>query len=236
MTADWIFPPAAITGVPVQGDPHRVPVRRVFCVGRNYAAHAREMGADPEREPPFFFGKPGDAVITSDTVPWPGQTGDLQHEVELVAVVGNGGRDIEPADALDHVFGYAVGVDLTRRDLQAEAKRAGRPWDVAKGFDHSAPVGMVVPASVSGHPVQGAITLAVNGEPRQRGDLADMLWPVADVIARLSRFFELRPGDLVFTGTPDGVGRLEPGDRVEARIEGVGELAFRLADGTDRDR
>lgn len=230
MDPSWVFAPAPIAGVPVRGDERKVPVRRIFCVGRNYAAHAREMGADPEREPPFFFAKPADAVVTADEVPWPGLTDDLQHEVELVAAIGTGGRDIDPATALSHVFGYAVGVDLTRRDLQAEAKRLGRPWDVAKGFDFSAPVGAVVSASDCGHPVRGAISLAVNGDTRQDGDLADMIWPVADVIARLSRFFELQPGDLVFTGTPDGVGRLRPGDRVVARVEGVGELAFRMAD------
>lgn len=231
MAPSWLFPPAAAVGVPIAGDERKLPVRRVFCVGRNYAAHAREMGANPEREPPFFFGKPADAVVTGREVPWPGGTDDLQHEVELVVAIGAGGRDIDAASALQHAFGYAVGVDLTRRDLQAEAKRLGRPWDVAKGFDHSAPVGAIIRASDSGHPAQGAITLAVNGETRQRGDLADMLWPVADVIARLSRFFELRPGDLVFTGTPEGVGRLQPGDRVEAHIEGIGELVFRMGDG-----
>ena len=229
MKTAYVFDPASIGEVPVSGDGRVFPVRRIFCVGRNYAAHAREMGADPQREPPFFFCKPGDAVCTADVVPWPGLTRELHHEVELVVALGSGGQRIAEADALGCVFGYAVGVDLTRRDLQAEAKRQGRPWDVAKGFDHSAPISPIQPVRGE-HPNSGAIALAVNGERRQHGDLSDMLWPVPAIIARLSEYFCLHAGDLVFTGTPEGVAALQPGDRVEAAIDGVGSLRFAMGE------
>jgi fumarylpyruvate hydrolase len=209
-------------------------VHRIYCVGRNYAEHAREMGGDPQREPPFFFAKPADAVTASATLPYPPRTSELHHEVELVVAIGRGGRDIEPAVALRHVFGYAVGVDLTRRDLQAEAKRRGRPWDTAKGFDRSAPVSDIHPAAECGHPSSGAIELRVDGELRQNGDLADMIWNVAEVLAELSTYFELQPGDLIFTGTPHGVGVLAPGAQVEATIAGVGRLAFALGQPAER--
>jgi fumarylpyruvate hydrolase len=201
------------------------PVRRIFCVGRNYAAHAREMGADPEREPPFFFTKPADAVVVDGAgTPYPPATGKLHHEMELVVAIGRGGVDIPVADALAHVFGYAAGLDLTRRDLQDEAKAQRRPWDMSKGFDASAPIGLIAPAAHIGHPANGTIRLNVNGAQRQLGDLADQIWPVPEIVAALSRLVALAPGDLIFTGTPDGVGALRPGDRVEGFIEGVGAV------------
>jgi fumarylpyruvate hydrolase len=202
-------------------------LRRVFCVGRNYAAHAREMGHDPNREPPFFFMKPADAVVAATgAIPYPTLTEDLHHEVELVVAIGKGGSNLAPDEALDVVWGYGVGVDLTRRDLQNEAKQLGRPWDWAKGFDASGPCGPLVPVERSGHPGSGRIWLAVNGEMRQQGNLDELIWPVADVIAHISRSVLLAPGDLIFTGTPAGVGRLVRGDSVTAGIEGIGEVAF----------
>lgn len=206
----------------------RFPVRRVFCVGRNYAAHAREMGHDPDREPPFFFTKPADAVVPDDAdTPYPTMTEQLEHEVELVVAIGTGGSEITVDDALTHVWGYAVGIDLTRRDLQAEAKRLGRPWDTAKGFDASAPVGVIVPATDI-DPTVGAIELRVNGALRQSGDLADQIWSVAETIAELSRFVALAPGDLLMTGTPEGVGVLERGDVLDGTIAGVGSVRTRI--------
>lgn len=206
----------------------RFPVRRVFCVGRNYAAHAREMGHDPDREPPFFFTKPADAVVVdgADT-PYPSVTERLEHEVELVVAIGTGGADIAVEDALGHVWGYTVGLDLTRRDLQAEAKRLGRPWDTAKGFDASAPIGVLVPAA-DVDPTTGSIDLLVNGELRQSGDLADQIWSVAETVAELSRFVTLAPGDLLMTGTPDGVGVLVRGDVLDGSIAGVGSVRTRI--------
>ena len=193
-------------------------------MGRNYAAHAREMGHDPDREPPFFFTKPADAVVPDDAdTPYPTVTEQLEHEVELVVAIGTGGSEITVDDALTHVWGYAVGIDLTRRDLQAEAKRLGRPWDTAKGFDASAPVGVIVPAA-DVDPTVGAIELRVNGALRQSGDLADQIWSVAETIAELSRFVALAPGDLLMTGTPEGVGVLERGDVLDGTIAGVGSV------------
>ncbi|MDJ1159072.1 fumarylacetoacetate hydrolase family protein [Chelatococcus sp. SYSU_G07232] len=226
---DYVFAPPALPSVAVAGEARRFPVRRVFCVGRNYAAHAREMGKDPTREPPFFFMKPADAVVPAEgTLPYPPGTRDLHHEVELVAALHRGGRDVPAEKALDLVFGYAVGIDLTRRDLQEEAKRMSRPWDWSKGFDASAPCGPVRPVAAVGHPAAGRIWLAVNGAVRQDGDLSELIWPVADVIAAISRSMELKPGDLVFTGTPAGVGTLQPGDRVTAGVAGVGEIALTI--------
>jgi fumarylpyruvate hydrolase len=206
----------------------RFPVRRIHCVGRNYAAHAREMGHDPDREPPFFFGKPADAVVTDgrDT-PYPTLTAQLEFEVELVVALGAGGQDVAVADALDLVWGYAVGVDLTRRDLQAEAKRLGRPWDLAKGFDHSAPIGTIVPAA-GVDPTAGGVTLHVDGELRQSGDLADQIWSVAETIAALSRAVRLEAGDLLFTGTPDGVGPVSRGALLRGAIAGIGTVETRI--------
>jgi fumarylpyruvate hydrolase len=221
--SELVIPAPTVPTVPTTTG-GRFPVRRVFCVGRNYAAHAREMGHDPDREPPFFFTKPAGAVVTdgSDT-PYPSVTERLEHEVELVVALGRGGVDIPVDTALDHVWGYAVGIDLTRRDLQAEAKRLGRPWDAAKGFDASAPIGAIVP-SADVDPTSGAIELRVDGELRQSGDLADQIWSVAETIAELSRFVSLAPGDLLFTGTPDGVGVLDRGDLLEGTIAGVGSV------------
>ncbi|WP_026533296.1 fumarylacetoacetate hydrolase family protein [Arthrobacter sp. H41] len=222
--------------LPISGSDTLFPVRRVFCVGRNYGDHAREMGADPNREPPFFFLKPADAVFapegargTSPTVPYPPQTADLHHEVELVVALGQGGTRIDPADALGTVWGYGVGVDLTRRDLQAEAKSLRRPWDLAKGFDLSGPCSALRPVSEVGHPDRGRIWLDVDGKLRQEGDLGDQIWTVAEIITHLSRSITLCPGDLLFTGTPAGVGALARGSSVTAGIDGVAELSFTIA-------
>ena len=224
----------AETTLAVQGSDERFPVRRVYCVGRNYADHAREMGADPDREPPFYFAKPADAVFTADegylggpagVVPYPPQTENLHHEIELVVAIGTGGVDISPSVALQHVWGYGVGVDLTRRDMQDVAKGARRPWDLAKGFDASGPVSELVPAGDT-HPDRGRIWISVDDELKQQGDLADQIWPVADVIAYLSASVALAPGDLIMTGTPSGVGRIDRGQHVDGGIDGIGELHF----------
>ncbi|CAM3455955.1 fumarylacetoacetate hydrolase [Rouxiella silvae] len=226
---EFVIPAPQPASLAVSGQDARFPLRRVYCVGRNYSEHAREMGHDPDREPPFFFAKPADAVIPAQgEVPYPTLTSDLHHEVELVVAIGKGGKNIAAEQALDHVWGYAVGVDLTRRDLQAVAKKMGRPWDFAKGFDASAPTIALLPVSKVGHPAQGKIWLNVNGEPRQAGDLNDQIWPVADVISSLSQAVELKAGDLIYTGTPAGVGAINPGDTVTGGIEGVGEFSFTL--------
>ena len=228
MPPDYIFDPGERVSLAIAGRESLFPVHRVYCVGRNYAAHAREMGHDPQREPPFFFAKPADAVTQEPVVSFPPRTGDLHHEVELVAAIGKAGGNIEVSEAAEPVYGYAVGVDLTRRDLQAAAKLMGRPWDTGKGFDESAPVSEIVPVPHTGHPDSGFIELHVDGELRQQGDLADMIWSVPEIIAELSSLFLLRPGDLIFTGTPDGVAALRPGSRVSCRIEGGGQLDFRI--------
>ncbi|KAF0117658.1 MAG: putative fumarylacetoacetate hydrolase [Rhodospirillaceae bacterium] len=203
MSLAYVIPLLPMPALPVAGG-KAFPVRRIWCVARNYAAHAREMGDNPA---PCFFTKPADAVMREgEAIPYPPATADVHHEVELVVAIGRGGRDIPAADALGHVFGYAVGLDLTRRDLQTAARQAGLPWDMAKGFDHAAPCGLLQPAACIGHPAQGVIGLTVNGRVRQKGDLADMIWPVAEILAGLSRLVTLAPGDLVFTGTPEGVG------------------------------
>jgi fumarylpyruvate hydrolase len=216
---------ALVTTVPVDGIDAAFPVARVFCVGRNYAEHAIEMGHDPDREPPFFFMKPADAIVPSgSSLPFPVKTEDLHHEIELVVAIGEGGQDIEEEKALDHVFGYAVGLDMTRRDLQAVAKKAGRPWDMAKGFDNSAPTSAIRRVADIGHPNDGAIWLRINGEMRQEGDLAQQIWKVPETISYLSTLVTLRPGDLIMTGTPAGVGRVERGDHLEGHVDGVGDL------------
>ena len=221
----YVISPPEPTTVRVEGTDAVFPVCRVFCVGRNYAEHAVEMGHDPDREPPFFFTKPASAVVpTGSTLPFPSATEELHHEIELVVALERGGEGITADDALSHVFGYAVGLDMTRRDLQAEAKKAGRPWDMAKGFDRSAPVGPLRPASAIGHPTEGAIYLRINGELRQEDDLSQQIWKVPETIAYLSTLVELQPGDLIMTGTPSGVGRVEPGDHLEGHIDGVGDL------------
>ncbi|ALV27945.1 MAG: fumarylacetoacetate hydrolase family protein [Polymorphum sp.] len=213
-----------IPALPVAGADALFPVRRVYCIGRNYAAHAVEMGHDPSKEPPFFFQKNPDNLDASGTFPYPGKTADVHHEVELAVVLKSGGSGITVADALSHVYGYAVALDMTRRDLQAVAKDMGRPWDTAKAFEHSAPIGPVVPASVCGHPQAGAITLSVNGTLRQSGDLNQMIWKIPEMIAYLSDYFTLAAGDVILTGTPSGVGPVVRGDRLEARVEGFAPL------------
>jgi fumarylpyruvate hydrolase len=224
----YVFPPPPRVALPVTGSDALFPVRRVYCVGRNYADHAVEMGAD-SREPPFFFSKPADALVAGGgDVPYPPLTGNLQHEVELVVALAAGGAQIPVARALDCVFGYAVGLDLTRRDVQQRAKDKGHPWDMAKGFDHSAPIGAIAPLTTSGHPAQGAIQLRVNGQLRQSGDLGQMSWKVAEVIANLSTHIRLAAGDLIFTGTPAGVSTVVRGDLLEAVVAGVGELTVKL--------
>ncbi len=224
-----VIPHWALPQVPVAGGEATFPVRRIYCVGRNYAEHAREMGGNPEREPPFFFMKPADAILTGGRMDYPPKTADLQHEIELVVALSRGGRDIPAAAALDCVFGYAVGLDMTRRDVQGELKAKGRSWEMGKAFDQSAPISAIAPAARIGHPQRGAISLEVNSQSRQHGDLADMIWPVAEIIANLSGYVTLQPGDLIFTGTPAGVGKVERGDRLEGAVEGVGTLTVTIA-------
>jgi fumarylpyruvate hydrolase len=229
---NYAIPPSPLVTLPVEGTDAVFPVVRVFCVGRNYAEHAVEMGHDPDREPPFFFMKPAVAVVPNGgSLPFPPATDDLHHEIELVVALGGGGADIDIEGALDHVFGYAVGLDMTRRDLQAQAKEMGRPWDMGKGFDRSAPMSAIGPVDAIGHPSSGPIWLRVNDELRQEGDLAQQIWKVPDTIAYLSTLVELRPGDLIMTGTPAGVGRVVPGDRLEGHIDGVGDLRVEYARG-----
>lgn len=224
-----VIPIPAVVAVPVVESAALFPVRRVYCVGRNYAEHAREMGGDPDRDPPFFFGKPQDAVVPGGgDIAYPSATSNLHYEVELVVALGRGGRNIPANEALACVYGYAVGIDLTRRDLQARFKDKGQPWEMAKGFDQSAPISALMPAARLGHPASGAIWLSVNGAERQRGSLAQMTWTVAEVIAHLSSYVALAPGDLIFTGTPSGVGAIVRGDRVRCGIEGIGELEIVL--------
>ena len=236
---DFVFSPAPAAVVPVMGSTALFPVRRIFCIGRNYADHAKEsvaMDATPaagaEREPPFFFCKPADAVAPAVngavSVPYPPRTDNLQHEVELVLALGQGGADISAADALDCLFGYAIGFDLTRRDLQLAARDQKKPWEIGKAFDGSAPISAITPRSQSGDLAHGAITCSVNGALRQSGNLDAMIWPAADIIANISQFVRLAPGDLIFTGTPAGVGRIARGDTLVAAIEGLGELTLRV--------
>jgi len=225
----FVIPPSPQPSVEIAGSDERFPVHRIYCVGRNYAKHAREMGMDPDREPPFFFSKPADAVVANGTpVPYPPRTANLHHEIELVVAIGTGGRDVPLDRALDHVYGYAVGLDLTRRDLQFAARDQGRPWDVAKGFDHSAPVSAILPAAEMGHLEQGAIWLEVNGETRQRANLSEMIWSVPEIVAELSTYYELRPGDLIFTGTPEGVGPVKRGDSLVGGIDGLETLRITI--------
>ncbi len=231
---NYVFPPPVPPALPVADSDLLFPVRRIFCVGRNYAEHAREMGALDQaegREPPFFFSKPGDAVVGGNgeiAVGYPPATANLHHEVELVVALADGGADVPAARASSLIFGYAVGLDLTRRDLQAQAKAKGHPWDMGKGFDQSAVCGPIVPATACGHPAAGRIWLDVNGQSRQQGDLAAMLWQVPDIIAQLSTLVRLAPGDLIYTGTPAGVGTIVPGDVLEGGVDGVGGLRARI--------
>lgn len=232
---NYLFPPVATVGLPVAQSAGLFPVRRVYCVGRNYAAHAREMGFDPEREPPFFFCKPNDPdsivpVGNGETVvlPYPSQTSSYHYEAELVVAIGKGGRDIPVEQALEHIYGYAVGLDMTRRDLQIKMREMGRPWEIGKAFDYSAPVGVLHPLSQTGEIDRGAIVLEVDGQSRQSSDLSHLIWSVNEVIANLSTLFELQPGDLIFTGTPEGVGAVKPGETMMARIEGLTHITVRV--------
>ena len=229
-TLAYVIKPHVQPAVPVEGDDGLFPVRRIYCIGRNYAEHAREMGHDPDREPPFFFQKnPDSLVLTGNVFPYPEQSKDVHHEIELVVALRSGGRDIPVDKALDHVFGYAVGLDMTARDLQAEAKRMGRPWEMGKAFDHSAPISPIVPASRIGHPTSGLVWLDVNGERRQTGDLKELIWSIPEMISILSKYVELKTGDLIFTGTPAGVGPVHPGDRLTGGVDGVGRIEVRVA-------
>lgn len=225
----FTFAPSPTPNAAIAGSSARFPVRRIFCIGRNYAEHAAEMGASVDRGNPVFFCKPADAIVVDGAdVPYPQATHELHHEVEMVVALHSGEIDIAEADALAHVFGYAVGLDLTRRDLQAIAKSKGMPWDTAKAFDHSAPLSPIRPAAEIGHPRSAALTLEVNGQLRQQSDIAQMIFSVPEIIARLSRLFELKAGDLVFTGTPAGVGPLQRGDVVHARLDAVADLRCRI--------
>lgn len=222
----YAFPPSAPTTVAIADSHLLFPVRRIYCVGRNYAEHAREMGKDPTREAPFFFQKPADAIVADGApVPYPTLTANFHHEIELVAAIGRGGADIPLDASLDHVFGYAVGNDYTRRDLQLQARDKGRPWDVGKAFDQSAAISSLRTVAQVGHLLSGRIWLEVNGQLRQQADVRDLIWSVAEVISTLSTYFVLQPGDLIYTGTPAGVGAVVRGDRVAGGIEGLGTLS-----------
>ncbi|PTQ75582.1 fumarylacetoacetate hydrolase family protein [Celeribacter persicus] len=221
----YVFPSAEPATVAVDGSDDRLPVRRIFCVGRNYAAHAREMGRDPNREPPFFFTKPADAVVDSgEVVAYPPETENFHYEAELVVVIGKGGKNIAEENSLSHVWGYAIGNDLTRRDLQLKAREQGRPWDWGKAFDRSAVIGPVFPVEKVGHPDKGSIKLTVNGEVKQDADLNELIWSVPEIISILSHSMTLQPGDLIMTGTPAGVGALVEGDTCVVEIEGLGRI------------
>ncbi|MDM0014055.1 fumarylacetoacetate hydrolase family protein [Variovorax sp. J22P168] len=231
----FVFPPPAAVGLAIEGSDDLFPVRRVYCVGRNYAAHAREMGFDPDREPPFFFCKPGDdaSVVPvpagrTAAIPYPALTASYHYEAELVVAIGEGGRDIAVEDAVRHIHGYAVGLDMTRRDLQMKMREQGRPWEIGKAFDFSAPVGPLRLRGASGEMKAGAITLEVDGELRQKSDIRQLIWSVGEVIANLSTLFALQPGDLVFTGTPEGVGAVQRGQTLTVRIDGLAPIAVRV--------
>jgi fumarylpyruvate hydrolase len=221
-----VIDPPAVTAAPIHGSDQTFPVRRVYCIGRNYAAHAIEMGHDPDREPPFFFQKNPDNLDFSGEFPYPEKTSDVHHEIELVVALGRGGRNIPIENALDHVWGYGVGLDMTRRDLQGEAKKMGRPWEVGKAFERSAPMGPLKPATVTGHPTQGKVLLKVNGEVRQQGDLNQLIWRIPEMISYLSEYFALAPGDVIMTGTPAGVGPVVKGDVMEAHVEGFDDVTI----------
>jgi fumarylpyruvate hydrolase len=231
----FVFTPPSIVGLPIVGSSDLFPVRRVYCVGRNYAAHAREMGFDPDREPPFFFCKPNDdasivPVPAGETVgiPYPDQTANYHYEAELVVLIGQGGRDIAVEDAAKHIYGYAVGLDMTRRDLQMKMREQGRPWEIGKAFDFSAPIGPVRKLADAGEISSGAISLEVNGETRQKSDIRNLIWSVNEVIANLSTLFALQPGDLIFTGTPEGVGQVQRGQTMRVRIDGLDPISVRI--------
>jgi len=230
MSTEFVIAAPKVNSIPVEGDSRRFPVNRIYCVGRNYADHAREMGHDPDREPPFFFMKPATSIVTDGKdMQYPSLTQDLHHEIEMVVAIGIGGSNIAPADALNHVWGYGVGLDMTRRDLQGAAKKMGRPWDTGKAFDESAPCSSLVPVSQCGHLAKGLINLKVNGVIKQEGDLAMMIWNVPDTIAYLSTLFALEPGDLIFSGTPAGVAAVKKGDVLEGYVAGLPILKTRVA-------
>jgi fumarylpyruvate hydrolase len=228
--APYVIAAPEVASLPVRGTDRRFPVHRIYCVGRNYAAHAVEMGHDPDKEPPFFFQKSPTCLVSDGTpIPYPTLTSDFHHEIELVVALSNGGTDIPVERALDHIYGYAVGLDMTRRDIQAELKKASRPWCTAKSFEGAAPCSEIVPVDEIGHPDHGSIWLDVNGSRRQEGGLEQMIWKVPEVIASLSKLFALRPGDLIMTGTPAGVGSLVRGDEVHGHVDGVGDLKLKVA-------
>lgn len=228
--SNFVFPPHAVPTLAIVGSDARFPVRRVYCVGRNFADHAIEMGHDPNKEPPFFFQKNPDTLVPSgSTIAYPKATKDVHHEIELVVALKEGGEDVPVERALDLVFGYGVGLDLTRRDLQGEAKKLGRPWEVGKAFEDGAPCSALVPVGLAGHPDHGRIFLKVNGAVRQDGDLNQMIWKVPEMISILSSLFTLRPGDIIFAGTPAGVGPIAPGDTLEGGVENVGEIRLTIA-------
>lgn len=223
----YVIPPPEQPTLPVTASDQMFPVHRIYCVGRNYADHAREMGHNPDQEAPFFFLKPADVLVgPNEDFPYPSLSKDVHHEVELVVALAKGGSDIPEASALELIYGYAVGIDMTRRDLQNEAKKLGRPWDSGKAFDFSAPCSAIKPVSLTGHPGSGRIQLKIDAEIRQESDLDHMIWKVPQIIARLSALFMLQPGDLIFTGTPAGVGPVNPGEHIQAEIAGVSELAL----------
>ena len=226
---DYVIPAPAIVSLAVEGSSARFPVNRIYCVGRNYAEHAREMGHDPNKEAPFFFMKPSTAIVTDGgDFPYPSLSKDVHHEMEMVVAIGKGGSNISSAKAPEHVYGYGVGLDMTRRDLQGEAKKMGRPWDTGKAFDYSAPCSALVPAAKIGHPSTGEIVLEVNGEVRQKSDLSQLIWNVPDTIAFLSTLFELQPGDLIYSGTPAGVAAVKKGDVMTGRVAGVGSISVKV--------
>lgn len=224
MVPEYVLEPPAPVGLPISASNALFPVRRVYCIGRNYAAHTIEMGGDPDREPPFFFQKNPDNLDPSGEFPYPGKSSNVHHEAEMAVALRAGGTDIPVERALDHVFGYALSLDMTRRDLQSEAKKKGRPWEVAKAFERSAPIGPIHPVSEVGHPRRGRIALSVNGEIRQAGDLSQMIWKVPETIGCLSAYFELAPGDVILSGTPAGVGPVLRGDVMDLSIEGLGQM------------
>ena len=230
---DLLFPPTPVVSIPVHGSEKRFPVHRVYCVGRNYVEHAKEMGFTG-REPPFFFLKPADALVVVEanqtgTIPYPSLTHDLHHEIELVVAIGKGGRDIAAQDAMAHVYGYAVGLDMTRRDLQNDMKKQGRPWCIGKAFDHSGPIGPITPLAQAGNIEQAAITLTVNDQPRQSSTIDKLIWNICETIEHLSSAWTLQPGDLIFTGTPEGVAAVVSGDTLVGHVDGLGELKVRVA-------